>query len=134
MTLADLVVAVYYGIPVMRLAIWTAKNDFREACKSELDTAIPQTSACKEGLDQPTQPPPIKKRGITVVRGHGLGLRSSVLATCCMLLVLLSFVAKNLIRCGRKGVEQSKTPIGLSIPAHNLSERDALIRLLFDTA
>jgi hypothetical protein len=115
----------------MRLAIWTAKNDFREACKSE---PLPQTSACKAALDQPPQPPTIKKRGIAIVSGHNLGLGSTVLATCCILLVSLYIVVKKLMRFGRKHLEQIKTPIGLSIPAHHLSERDALIRLLFDTA
>jgi hypothetical protein len=134
LTLAGLVVAVYYGIPMMRLAIWTARNDFREACKSELEAALPQTSACKQALDQPPHPPPIKKRGIAVVRGHNLGQGSTVLATCCISLVLLYIVVKKLTRFGRKPLEQNKTPIGLSIPAHILSKRGALIRILLDTA
>jgi hypothetical protein len=134
LTLAGLVVAVYYGIPMMRLAIWTAKNDFREACKSELEAALPQTPACNKALEHPPQPPPIKKRGITVVRRHGLGLGFSVLVTCCLLLVLLFNVSKTLIQRSRKDSKQNKTFVRSNTPMHDTSERDALILCLLDTA
>jgi hypothetical protein len=134
LTLAGLVVAVYYGMPMMRLAIWTAKNDFREACKSELDTALPQSSACKAALGQPPQPPPIKKRSVLDVRRLSLGLRLSILATCCASMVLLFRVSKNLIQQSRRYSKQNKTSIMLSTPMHDRSGRGALILCLFDTA
>ena len=83
--------------PVSPLDSWTAKNNFREACKTE--TALPQTPACKEALEQPPQPPPtIRKRMAMAVYKHShWGLRFA-LATCCMSLVLLS---KNSTRRGR---------------------------------
>lgn len=135
LTLAGLVVAVYYGKPMMRLAIWTAKNDFREACKSELEAALPQTLACKEALDQPPQPPIIRKRGVAVVRRHSdWRLQVAELATCCMLLMLLFKMMQSLMRWSRTDLEQVKRPVASSTAAHHFSERDALIRLLFDTA
>lgn len=47
---------------MMRLAIWTARNDFREACKSELEAGLQQTAVCNKTLTRPVLPPPIKKR------------------------------------------------------------------------
>lgn len=56
---------------MMRLAIWTAQNDFRESCKSELQAALPQTAACNKTLEQSPRPPPLTKRtASTIVEGH----------------------------------------------------------------
>ena len=65
LALGGLVVTIYYGIPIMRLAVWTAQNDFREACKSELEIGLQQSAACNRTLAQPAQPPPIMKRTIS---------------------------------------------------------------------
>lgn len=74
----------------MRLAIWTAKNDFREACKSELEATLPQTAACKKILDQQPQPPPIRKRMVLTLQEHGaLVPRPVVIAACCASLLLV---------------------------------------------
>lgn len=98
--LAGLIVSIYVAMaptPVSRLDSWTANNYFRESCKTE--TALPQTSACKEALEQPPEPPPTmrKRMAMAVYKHSHWGLRLA-LATCCMSLVLLS---KNSTRRGR---------------------------------
>jgi hypothetical protein len=68
---AGLVVAVYYGVPMMRLAVWTAENDFREACKSDSEAALsfPQTKACRRVLESPPRQPPVTKFTAVFFRG-----------------------------------------------------------------
>lgn len=64
-TIAGFIVMIYYASsasPGMRLAAWTARNDFREACKSDLEAMLPITVACNETLNEPPQPPPIRGR------------------------------------------------------------------------
>jgi hypothetical protein len=68
---AGLIVAVYYGVPMMRLAVWTAENDFREACKSDSEAALsfPQTKACRHVLENPPQQPPVTRFTAVFFRG-----------------------------------------------------------------
>lgn len=60
--LGGLVVAVYYGELTKDLGTWTAHNDFRESCKSELAAGLQLPIECNIALGHPIKPPPIKKR------------------------------------------------------------------------
>jgi len=75
----------------MRLAVWTAQNDFREACKSELETGLQQSAACNKALAQPAQPPPIMKRTISDFEDKDISreLAPWVAATCFAFLLAL---------------------------------------------
>jgi hypothetical protein len=63
-----LVVAVYYGAPVWRLARWTALNDFRASCISDHDRGLRESTRCKTLLADPAKPPPVVKRTSVVKR------------------------------------------------------------------
>jgi hypothetical protein len=84
-------VTIYYGIPILRLAIWTAQNDFREACKSELEAGLQLSAACNKTLAQPAQPPPIMKRTISDMEDKDLSkeLAPWMAATCFAFLLAL---------------------------------------------
>lgn len=75
----------------MRLAVWTAQNDFREACKSEIEIGLQQSAACNRTLAQPAQPPPIMKRTVSDMEGKDISreLAPWVAATCFALLLAL---------------------------------------------
>lgn len=91
LALGGLVVTIYYGIPILRLAIWTAQNDFREACKSELEAGLQLSAACNMTLAQPAQPPPIMKRTISDMEDEDISreLAPWVAATCFAFLLAL---------------------------------------------
>lgn len=60
-----LIVTMYYGLPILRIARWTAVKDFHESCVS--DRAIDVTStACDISLAEPVHPPPVAKRNENV--------------------------------------------------------------------
>jgi hypothetical protein len=59
-----LVVAVYYGAPMWRLARWTAPNDFRASCISDYDRGLQESVRCKTLLADPAKPPPVVKRTV----------------------------------------------------------------------
>lgn len=107
LALGGLVVTIYYGIPMMRLAIWTAQSDFREACKSEVDAGLSQSAACNRTLAQPAQPPPIMKRTISDVEDERFSreLAPWVAATCSAFLLALCSVLKNL--AGQQGKDST---------------------------
>jgi len=52
-----LIATVYFGIPMLQLAFWTASNDFREACWADRDHGVTST-ACDIALKQPAMVPP----------------------------------------------------------------------------
>ncbi|KAM0717928.1 hypothetical protein Q7P37_006260 [Cladosporium fusiforme] len=140
LTLAGLIVAVYYGLPMMRLAIWTAQNDFREACKSEAEAGMTRTSACNATLHQPPQPPPLNKRMTVAMHEHSdLGLRLWAVATCFVLLLCVCKALRDLAQRSRQDSEQSKANGGVSAPAttgkslHGVPEGDVVIPELFDS-
>jgi hypothetical protein len=62
LALGALVVAVYYGAPMWRLARWTALNDFRASCISDHDRGLQESAKCKTLLADPAKPPPVVKR------------------------------------------------------------------------
>jgi hypothetical protein len=91
LALGGLVVTIYYGMPIMRLAVWTAQNDFREACRSERETGLQQSAACNKTLAQPAQPPPIMKRTTSDMEDRDVSreLAPWVVATCFAFLLAL---------------------------------------------
>lgn len=56
-----LIACVYYGQPMLRIAIWTAKVDFHEACINDRNIGL-SSKACNASLLEPVRPPPVKKR------------------------------------------------------------------------
>ncbi|KAM0702817.1 hypothetical protein Q7P35_010249 [Cladosporium inversicolor] len=66
-------------------------NDFREACKSELEAGLQQSAACNRTLAKPAQPPPIMKRTISVMESKDPSREVApwVVATCFALLLAL---------------------------------------------
>lgn len=77
----------------MRLAVWTAQNDFREACKSERETGLQLSPACNLTLTQPAQPPPIMKRTISETEDKDINreLAPWMAAPCFALLLALRY-------------------------------------------
>jgi hypothetical protein len=117
LTLAGLVVAVYYGIPMMRLAIWTAQNDFRESCKSDLEAGMPRTPACDKTLEQSAQPPPIRKRTIPVkvYRSAPTYLQHWGLVIFVALLVTVWKILEYLAHCRGEIEKLANTPVSSSM-------------------
>jgi hypothetical protein len=64
LALGALVVAVYYGQPMWRLARWTALNDFRASCISDHDRGLKESVKCRTLLAAPAMPPPVMKRTV----------------------------------------------------------------------
>jgi hypothetical protein len=126
LTLAGLVVAVYYGIPMMRLTIWTAQNDFRESCKSDLEAGMPRTAACNKTLEQSPQPPPIRRRTITAMEDRS-GLRLPNLnywglVICVVLLVAVWKPIRYLAHCKGENEKPTDTPVSSSIALHDIAK------------
>ena len=81
----------------MRLAIWTAQNDFREACKTELEAGLQQTAAYNKTLAELAQPPPIMKRTTSYMdRDVSRELAPWVAATVLSLLLALGGILQSL--------------------------------------
>lgn len=96
-----------------RLAIWTAENDFRGSCKSEIEAGLPRTAACNRTLEQPLQPPPTRKH-LTGVKGWNQISCPSLgyLVTPYVLLLLACNAWKRSVQHYRKSsVETNKTQV-----------------------
>ncbi|KAK3625728.1 hypothetical protein LTR56_020232 [Elasticomyces elasticus] len=69
---AAIAVTVYYGQVMLRLARWSAGNDFRGSCVDDRSIGI-SSSACNSTLSEPARPPPIlRKRTLLVATVYGL--------------------------------------------------------------
>ena len=63
MAAGALVVAVYYGQPMLRLARWTAMKDFHEGCVDDRSIGL-MSKACNLSLAEAIHPPPIIIRSL----------------------------------------------------------------------
>ncbi|KAK5739797.1 hypothetical protein LTR17_005083 [Elasticomyces elasticus] len=63
---AAIAVTVYYGQVMLRLARWSAGNDFRGSCVDDRSVGILST-ACNSTLSEPARPPPmLRKRALLI--------------------------------------------------------------------
>lgn len=53
LTIAALIVAIYYGATTLSYARWTKHNDFREGCINDVDHKLPLSAACSAELLRP---------------------------------------------------------------------------------
>ncbi|KAK5696256.1 hypothetical protein LTR17_024361 [Elasticomyces elasticus] len=68
---AAIAVTVYYGQVMLRLARWSAGNDFRGSCVDDRSIGI-SSSACNSTLSEPARPPPmLRKRALLVATAYG---------------------------------------------------------------
>ncbi|KAK5695548.1 hypothetical protein LTR97_009058 [Elasticomyces elasticus] len=74
---ATFAIAVYYAQRTMRLAIWTARHDYRGDCADDLSRGF-TSPECEVTLARAALPPPVRERGIsgiaTATDIHGLNL------------------------------------------------------------
>ncbi|KAK4554673.1 hypothetical protein LTR86_008175 [Recurvomyces mirabilis] len=97
---AALLVAIYCGAPMYRLAIWTAKKDFREACVNDRSIGL-TSAACNMTLLDPLRPPPISKRSFepsTLIPGttSPIVATSTILAGAVMLVSVFTIFRRYL--------------------------------------
>ena len=118
LALAGVVITVYYGIPMMRLAACTANNDFRETCKSELVAALPQTTACNKTLALQPLPPPIRKRTVSDMQGYSVwNSRPIPIATFCSTILLVWRSLEYMHQCNRTNVPAKIEKQDCSVPS-----------------
>jgi len=79
MALGALVVAVYYGEPMLKIARWTALKDFHEACLEDRDKGL-MNAACKASISEPTRPPPVLKRAVAETWRQAAALNAAQIA------------------------------------------------------
>lgn len=90
LAVAGVILTIFYGKLTMHLAHWTAGNDYRESCRNDRDDGVFLDEKCKEALGHPPKPPPIRKREVLPLNDHHIwGVPIWILATGCVLLVLL---------------------------------------------
>ncbi|KAK3621720.1 hypothetical protein LTR56_022612 [Elasticomyces elasticus] len=92
---AAIAVTVYYGQVMLRLARWSAGNEFRGSCVNDRSVGI-SSSACNSTLSEPARPPPVlRKRTLllaTVYSGRGnVALMIAVTATAGVVLLIARY-------------------------------------------
>ncbi|KAK5693926.1 hypothetical protein LTR97_009543 [Elasticomyces elasticus] len=63
---AAIAVTVYYGQVMLRLARWSAGNDFRGSCVDDRSIGILST-ACNSTLSEPARPPPMLRKRVLLI-------------------------------------------------------------------
>jgi hypothetical protein len=105
-----LVVAVYYGAPMWRLARWTALNDFRVSCISDHDRGLQESTRCKTLLADPAKPPPVVKRTFDEADEH---VGSTALRWAVGIAVPIATLVVFLVRM--KGYAEERHPVSDSM-------------------
>ncbi|KAH8594345.1 hypothetical protein B0O99DRAFT_712539 [Bisporella sp. PMI_857] len=77
---AALYVAVFYGVPMIKLAQWTAQKDYREACLEDQTRGIVSES-CNVLLATPLPEPPLRARDLTRVTSQYIEIIRFLLPT-----------------------------------------------------
>ncbi|KAK4951795.1 hypothetical protein LTR10_009715 [Elasticomyces elasticus] len=88
------VIGVYYGQPMLRLAIWTARNEFRGSCIEDRSRGL-ASAACNTTLLEPARPPPFRRRSIqpaSILRYHDSAVLVAVTITAGVVLVVVTLI------------------------------------------
>lgn len=108
-----------------RLAIWTAKSDFRDACRADRDHGM-LSRACNDTLAYPALPPPEKRQMILgMIYVTGSSLQVDLLVECSSfilsLLALIVTSAKIILQRRKQGVNHDIE--SEAVPSGSLFER-----------
>ncbi|KAK4890389.1 hypothetical protein LTR27_010917 [Elasticomyces elasticus] len=91
---AAIAVTVYYGQVMLRLARWSAGNDFRGSCVDGRSIGI-SSSACNSTLSEPARPPPVlRERDLLVVKTY-----PEITDIVAVIIVLVTFGTILLVGC-----------------------------------
>lgn len=87
-----------YGIKVWVLSVWSAHNDFRDACLADRDNRV-FSKACNETLSSPAAPPPFKRDNQDSLQTTrpALGAPEEFVLASLVLMLALAFVVEALL-------------------------------------